>query len=561
MKIKLKTLSARITFIVLTALILSTAVIGIFSYILNRQTAIDLNSAKALALAQSVASAVDPEQFAQIMETKQKNEFYQYYKKYLDDVLVKNDLLYLYVLDKKYDENVVYFAEGYINTRGDAEIVLGDTESTSYHDPALFEAIDSGRPTTTDIYVSGEFGKMVSGFAPIMDKTGRVIGVVGVDISIDDVMASSKHFGLITIIIVVLLCLIVGFVISRYMKRSIGKPITDLTKSAQKISQGDIDAIIHTDYSAEIGVLVDSFNKMIDSTKEQARILESLADGDLTIDVTPRCDKDIMSITLIKMIANLNDMFLEINSSISQLSLGSQQVAAVAQNLAQGSTEQAYVVEELSASIASVDSKTKDNAAQALKSAALADTMKIDAQKSSEQMQKMVQAVKEIEQASHSINAVIKVIDDIAFQTNILALNAAVEAARAGEHGKGFSVVAEEVRNLAVKSAAAAQNTSSLIEDSISKAALGTTLANDTSVSLAEIVTGVNESSQIAGDIAQSSKEQTLAISEINNDIDQVSKIVQQNSATSQESAAASEELSRQARILHELVAKFKLKN
>ena len=174
-------------------------------------------------------------------------------------------------------------------------------------------------------------------------------------------------------------------------------------------------------------------------------------------------------------------------------------------------------------------------------------------------MEDMMSAMEDINRSSESISKIIKVIDDIAFQTNILALNAAVEAARAGEAGKGFAVVAEEVRNLAAKSAAAASETAELIEDSINKVSAGSKIADDTASALEAITQGVSKSGTLIAEIAESSNYQATAVAQINQAIGQVSQVVQTNSATSEQCAAASEELSNQANRMMDLLSVFRL--
>ncbi len=362
---------------------------------------------------------------------------------------------------------------------------------------------------------------------------------------------------------------VISISLALYISGLISKPLAVLTAFMKKASAtGDIalrpeDIQVIANYSKrqdEIGQTIAASAAFVNRINEVSDVLHTISDGDLTAELHPLSEQDALGTSLYKMTTNLNEMFGNINMSSVQVSTGAGQVADSAQALAQGATEQAATVQELSSAVSEIAERTKANAVKAGQASQLAGSIKGIAEKGSRQMEEMMSAVKEINEASQSIGKVIKAIDDIAFQTNILALNAAVEAARAGQHGKGFAVVADEVRSLAAKSAEAAKDTESLIAESIERAQLGVRIAEGTSDSLSEIVTGINESSLLVTEIADSSEEQSLAIAQINNGIDQVAQVVQQNSATAEQSAAASQEMSGQSTMLQELISQFKTK-
>jgi methyl-accepting chemotaxis protein len=320
---------------------------------------------------------------------------------------------------------------------------------------------------------------------------------------------------------VVVIAMLAAVFLGVFVSKIISKPLNLLVVAANKMAEGDLDVTIDVDTRDEVGVLATSFRKMSD---------------------------------------NINEVLSNINNASEQVASGAKQVSDSSVELSQGATEQASSIEELTASIEEISSQTKLNADNANEANELAEIARENAAQGNGQMKEMLKAMEDINESSTSISKIIKVIDEIAFQTNILALNAAVEAARAGQHGKGFAVVAEEVRNLAARSANAAKETTDMIEGSIKKVEGGTKIATETAGALNKIVEGVAKVANIVSDIATASNEQAIGIAQINQGIMQVSEVVQTNSATSEESAAASEELSSQAELLREQVSRFKLK-
>lgn len=375
-------------------------------------------------------------------------------------------------------------------------------------------------------------------------------------------------FSLIVVITTLFLVTITAIFIAFALARAITRPLSKMQVVMEQAGKtGNLnyseevkqDILQEAQAKDEIGQSLLAFAGFVDHMVYAGECLGKVASNDLTINFNLLSSEDTMGNALKTLLNNLNYAFHNISSVADQVSTGSQQVSDTSIALSQGATEQASSVEELSASMEEISAQTKQNADNANQANSLTETVKINAEQGNGQMQEMLLAMKEINEASHNISKVIKVIDDIAFQTNILALNAAVEAARAGEAGKGFAVVADEVRNLAARSASAAKETTVMIEGSIQKAENGTKIVNVTAEALAKIVAGIEQVAQLVSGINAASNEQSLGIAQMNQGIMQVSQVVQTNAATSEESAAASEEMSSQAQLLKDMIAQFKL--
>jgi len=288
--------------------------------------------------------------------------------------------------------------------------------------------------------------------------------------------------------------------------------------------------------------------------------LESLADGDLTVEIEMLTDADTMGKSCKQVLDNFNRMFADIQASTFQVSNGAKQIADGAQLLAHGSAQQASAVEDLSGAVSQLNQMAKDNSENATAALGAAQKAGQEMDVCTTQMEQMLVAMRTIDEKSKDILKTTKVIDDIAFQTNILALNAAVEAARAGKHGKGFSVVAEEVRNLASKSANAAKETASLLEKSSTSVEEGNRIVEKVNESLQSVVESAQENAEHIACVQSVSTEQSYAMDKIAYDIDQVTQVISQNSATAQQSAAASQEMSGQSDVLKKLISQFKMK-
>ncbi len=301
----------------------------------------------------------------------------------------------------------------------------------------------------------------------------------------------------------------------------IHKPVVHLEKAAKKFSTGDLDVHISVKRRDEIGVL--------------AQALGTVAD-------------------------NMTQIISGIRSGARQVAAESKEIADSGQQFAQGTAEQASALEEITASVEQIAAQTRASAENANEANALAASTRDLAERGNGKMGSLLHAMQEIDHSSASIVRIIKVIDDIAFKTNILALNAAVEAAHAGQHGRGFAVVAQEVRDLAAKSAEAAKETANLIQNSSKKVAGGVELAAETADALSKIVKEVSGVAALVNEISVASGEQSAGIDQINQGLLQVSQVVQANSTASQQSATVSQHLTEQADMLNRQVAGFRLR-
>ncbi len=367
------------------------------------------------------------------------------------------------------------------------------------------------------------------------------------------------------IVIISAVIIIAAFVFTFIMMNSLVNPVISVTERLRRLSDGDLQSNVEMSFMKnEIGVLSSSLSETVMSLKGYLDIIDSslerIAAGDVAFELGSgfRGDFIVLRKTFNSILADLRRTFGQINTAANQVNEGASQFANSAQALSTGAAEQSSEINNLYVQINDINNQIAINAETALRTDSLVDGIGEQIGECSEDMNKMLKSMNDISETSEKISDIINIIDDIAFQTNILSLNAAVEAARAGEAGRGFSVVSEEIKNLADMSAEAAKQTAALIEISLKNVKEGSSVAKTTAFSLSEIVISATQISEQVKLIASTSKEQSDSIAEIRRGVEQITVVTESNTATAEQSAAASEEMSGHAEMLQEMISKFK---
>lgn len=350
----------------------------------------------------------------------------------------------------------------------------------------------------------------------------------------------------------------------------IEKPVADLAERLKKFAQGDLDSPFpEQNNEDEIAFMNDVAKEMAANLNliisDLSRLMSLMADGNFAIS-TEIEDKYVGKfVELLESIRNMNrkmdSTLRHVEESAEQVTAGSENLAQSAQDLAEGATEQAGAVEQLQATMSTINEQVADTVNNLNDTSSKAESYAKSADSSKTDMRELMEAMQRISETSKKIENIISDIESIASQTNLLSLNAAIEAARAGEAGKGFAVVAEQIRMLADESAKSAVDTRTLIEGALNEIEEGNQVAQKAADSMEVVVQGINDISDTSKMLSENSNQQIAALREAEKGIEQISEVVQSNSAASEECSATSEELSAQAEAMNELTAQFVLRD
>lgn len=558
---KHKSISTKITLLIIVTIALITSSISSYTYCVYKKDSIKYKGFIAQSAAITIASTINAEELKEIIETNEKTDYYIEFQKSISDIKARSDLTYLYVIVKNSDNTYKYIFS-------DVESDFGTTDKIDGYGEESIKAYNYRKDLVSKMYYSKGYGDMVSAFSPIYDNNGKVVALVGVDIEASEVIKDINNFTL-KLILIVLVFIILSILFFRgYIKRYLKVPIKKLTDLSYLMTNGNLndDTSINIKSNDEIAILSNNFitlrTTISSYIKEITLILEEISQQNLTISISRAYIGDFSAIKneLNKIIDTLNIVIRDINDSSKSLAFSSRQISGSSEGLSIGAINQQDSIEKLNQTINTLTEEIYANAKLAEKANKLSKDTKLSAVSGNDDMKEMLIAIEEISKESNKISNIINIIDEIAFKTNILAINASIEASRVGEHGKGFAVVANEVRELAINCQEAANNVTSLINNTLSKVSYGKNIANETAEALEIIIAKTSDVSDYIADIASSSKSQEEYLENLNTEISIVHNVTESNTMISQENQATAEELLAQAEVLENAVIKFKLK-
>lgn len=410
---------------------------------------------------------------------------------------------------------------------------------------------------------------------PIKDKLTKVFQLVTVAyvllaaVALVQTLRSANYVDLVIILIITVSGIIFNYSVIKCLANMLVDPIQSLVKASQKIASGDFDIGVPYEADDELGKLSDSFETAAGVLKkivsDLLSIVEHFSDGNF--DVHSNCPESYVGQLrnvldeLDEMVDTISNTMHGIQESSEQVSAGSGQLAEGAQSIAEGATNQASAVQELVATVDEVTNQVLENTKSTDIVHDKAKQVGIEATNSQKKMNELVDAMKKINITTQNIEKIIADIENIASQTNLLSLNASIEAARAGEAGRGFSVVAEQIRQLAEQSANSAVESKKLIEESLAEVAVGNRVTSETNNAMKGVMDELDMIIQEVSNIRTASDKQAESVKEIRKGVENINDVIQYNSAAAEQTSATSEELSASATSLNELLAKFELRD